>query len=107
MTILGKFVNGDITFCVKEKSEGTPAGIVMKALKSLGLFLCVPAIMTIGMWLLDSIMVAVYNATLGAENATLGSFLFVSFAQDTALTSEMAQNFLEGNFWYTNTDMLI
>lgn len=95
-----------IRTCVKEKSEGTPASIVMKALKALGLFLCVPAIMTIGMWLLDSVMIAVYNATLGADNATVGSFLFVSFAQDTQITDEIAQDFLDGTYLYTDTDMV-
>ncbi|MCQ2398908.1 MAG: hypothetical protein MJ072_00185, partial [Clostridia bacterium] len=95
-----------IRTCVKEKSEGTPTSIVMKALKALALFMCVPVIMTISMWLLDSVMVAIYNATLGAESSTLGSFLFVSFSQDTQITSEIAQDFLDGNYLYTDTDMV-
>ncbi|MGN0822442.1 MAG: hypothetical protein ACI4NG_01585 [Candidatus Gallimonas sp.] len=66
---------------VKEKPDGTPAQICVKAFKSFLMFLFVPAVMIAAIWLGNAFMQAMYKAT--TQGATsLGSFLFVSFAQD-------------------------
>ncbi|MCQ2400107.1 MAG: hypothetical protein MJ072_06340, partial [Clostridia bacterium] len=95
-----------IRTCVKEKAEGTPAGIALKGFKALLLFICVPAIMTIGMWLFDEVLRAVYNATSVSDGGTIGSFLFVTFAEDTNMSDELANDFLTGTYLYTDTDMV-
>lgn len=66
---------------VKDKPEGTPAQIVVKAFKSFLMFLFVPAVMIAVMWLGNEFMQALYKATTGGSR-DLGDFLFLSFARN-------------------------
>lgn len=91
---------------VSEKGEGNPAKLFVKAGKLVLTFLCVPMIMLFSMWLINAMMTALYNATIVNPNATVGSFLFVSFAQDTQMTPDIADMFLNGTYLYTDTDIV-
>lgn len=92
----------------KDKPDGTPAQIAVKAFKSFLMFLFVPAVMVAVMWLGNEFMQAMYKAT--TQGATsLGSFLFVSFAQDgTAygLQDAGVEYFLSHPNAYMDTDLV-
>ncbi len=93
---------------VKEKPDGTPAQICVKAFKSFLMFLFVPAVMIAAIWLGNAFMQAMYKAT--TQGATsLGSFLFVSFAQDGSdygLQAEGVEFFLNTPEAYMDTDLV-
>ncbi|MGN1060295.1 MAG: Mbov_0396 family ICE element transmembrane protein [Candidatus Coproplasma sp.] len=94
---------------VKEKPEGTPGQICIKAFKAFLMFLFVPTCMFAVMWLGNTFMRAMYTATTQGSTS-IGSFLFVSFAQDVAppngLSNEYAQQFLNGSLDYYNTEQV-
>ena len=93
---------------VKDKPEGTPAQICVKAFKTFLMFLFVPAVMLAVMWLGNEFMQAMYAAT--TQGATsLGSFLFVSFATGDSyygLTAEGVEYFLANPEAYMNTELV-
>lgn len=89
----------------KEKAEGTPGQICLKALKSFLLFLFVPAIMLATIWVGNTIMMAMYKAT-SSGSASIGSFLFGAFAQDGGMDSGAANNFINGLLDYNNTEQV-
>lgn len=85
----------------KEKVEGTPGQICFKALKAFLMFLFVPAIMMATIWIGNTIMMAMYNATVNGS-ASVGNFLFGAFAQDGGMDSATVEQFLNGVLDYTN-----
>lgn len=93
---------------VKEKPEGTPAQICLKAFKSLLTFLFVPAVMLAVMWLGNEFMQAMYKATTQGSTS-LGNFLFISFAQDgtaNGLQEAGVEYFLDHPDAYMDTDLV-
>lgn len=93
---------------VKEKPEGTPGQICLKALKSFLMFLFVPAVMMAVMWLGNEFMQAMYKATTQGSTS-LGSFLFISFAQDgteNGLQEAGVEYFLNNPEAYMDTDLV-
>lgn len=88
----------------KEKVEGTPGQITVKALKAFLMFLFVPAIMLAGIWIGNTILRAVYQATSQGASS-IGNFLFCSFAEDGGMDAETVKHFLAGDpgYDYTNT----
>lgn len=74
-----------VRIIVKDKAEDTPGQVCVKALKSLLLFMFVPFIMIVTVNLLNVLMKAVYEAT-NVGNESIGRFLFISFAPDSAST---------------------
>lgn len=90
---------------VKDKAEGTPAQIAVKAFKTLVTFFLVPisifAFMTIG----NAFVRALYGATIQAS-ATPGSFLFSVFATEGGMSQEIAEQFRNGTLDYYNTDLV-
>lgn len=89
----------------KDKAEGTPAQLAVKALKTFLMFLFVPACMMAFMALGNAFIQALYKAT--TQNAsTTGAFLFSEFARDGGMPTEDAIKFLNGTLDYTNTDLV-
>lgn len=86
----------------KEKAEGTPAQICVKALKSFLTFLFVPAVMFAFIMIGNAFMKALYQATIQGASTT-GTFLFCSFAQDGGMTPENLNDFYNGTKSYTDT----
>lgn len=89
----------------KEKVEGTPGQICLKAFKAFLMFLFVPAIMLATIWIGNTIMMAMYNATVSGS-ASIGNFLFGAFAQDGGMDSGTVEKFLNGILDYTNTSVV-
>lgn len=92
---------------MKDRSEGSPVQIVVKAVKAVLLFLCVPAIMYISMWFGNAIVNALNEAVTGSSTSTLGSYLFIAFAEDMELYPEQIEEVLacsSKEFSYVNTD---
>ena len=87
----------------KEKVEGTPAQIAVKAFKTLLTFFFVPAIMLAFMMLGNILVTAIYNATIQTA-ASPGCFLFSAFAEDGGMSPEIAALFRSGENDYNNTD---
>lgn len=77
----------------KEKSEGTPAQIVGKAIKSILSFLFIPVIMIVIVNAGNIFMDAMYKATMQGE-ASLGDFLFKAFAMESGVSEAKVDAFL-------------
>lgn len=77
----------------KEKSEGTPAQIAGKAIKSILSFLFIPMIMIVVVNAGNVFMEAMYKATLQGD-ASLGDFLFKAFAMESGVTESAVDAFL-------------
>ncbi len=86
----------------KEKAEGTPTQIAIKAFKTILMFFLVPAVMVAFMTLGNAFVNALYSATLQSA-ASPGAFLFSAFAQDGGMPSEYVALFRSGELDYTNT----
>lgn len=89
----------------KDKAEGTPTQICVKALKAFLMFLFVPAIMLATIWIGNTIMMAMYNATI-SDSASVGSFLFGAFAKNGGMDSATIEQFLSGVKDYTNASVV-
>ena len=89
----------------KEKAEGTPAQIAVKAFKSLLMFFLVPAVMIAFITVGNAFVKALYAATIQAQ-ATPGSFLFSAFAADGGMSAENVELFKTGVLDYNNTDLV-
>ena len=89
----------------KDKVDGTPAQIAVKAFKTLVMFFLVPlsifAFITIG----NAFVQALYGATIQAS-ATPGTFLFSAFAKEGGMAQEVAEQFRLGTLDYYNTDLV-
>lgn len=93
---------------IKDKPEGTPGQICLKAFKSFLMFLFVPTVMIAVMWMGNEFMKAMYAATTQGSTS-LGNFLFISFAQGDpvhGLHETSVNYFLENPSAYTDTDIV-
>ena len=90
----------------KEKPDMTPAQVCVKAFKSVLIFLFIPAIMLVAVWVSNVFMQALYKATLGGGDASVGKFLFTAFADGAWYNSADAQKFIDGTLSYTDTDVV-
>jgi hypothetical protein len=77
----------------KEKSEGTPAQIAGKAVKSILSFLFIPMIMIVIVNAGNIFMKAMYDATLQGSSS-LGDFLFKAFAMESGVNESSIDAFL-------------
>lgn len=87
----------------KDKAEGTPAQIAVKAFKTLLMFFFVPAVMIAFMTIGNAFVKALYAATV-QSSASPGAFLFSALAEDGGMPSEIAARFRTGELDYNNTN---
>ena len=87
----------------KEKPDGTPGQICMKAAKLVLTFLFIPACMFALIWIGNEFVKAIYKATTGGSNQ-LGTYLFTTVGSLNGLKN--SDKFLSGAFDYTNTDLV-
>ena len=85
----------------KDKAEGTPAQIAVKAFKTLLMFFFVPAVMVAFMAIGNAFVMALYAAT-SQSAATPGAFLFCAFAEDGGMSAEFVELFRTGEYSYTD-----
>jgi len=89
----------------KDKAEGTPAQIAIKAFKTILMFFFVPAVIVAFMAIGNTFLSALYDAT--TQNASSpGAFLFSAFAEDGGMLTEYADLFRTGQHDYTNVDLV-
>jgi len=86
----------------KDKAEGTPSQIAIKAFKTILMFFLVPAVMLAFMALGNAFVNALYQATMQGASSP-GAFLFSAFAEDGGMTAEVAQLFRVGDLDYYDT----
>lgn len=89
----------------KDKAEGTPVQIAIKAFKTLLMFFFVPAVMIAFMTLGNAFVTALYGATT-QNAASPGAFLFCAFAQDGGMDPQYVELFRIGELNYYNTDVV-
>ena len=94
-----------IMVVTKHKQEITPAQVAGKAFKSVLLFLFVPLIMLTLVWALNSLMNALYQATLNGSQG-LGTFLFGAFSQDAIENQSVYDEIMSGYDLYLDTDLV-
>ena len=87
----------------KEKAEGTPGQIAVKAFKTMLTFFFVPAVMIAFMMIGNIFLTAIYSATMQAS-ATPGTFLFCAFAEDGGMPAETVELFRNGTYDYRNVE---
>ena len=83
----------------KDKAEGTPAQIAVKAFKTVLTFFFVPVVMVAFMMIGNVFLTAIYSATMQAA-ASPGTFLFCAFAEDGGMSAEMVELFRSGEYDY-------
>ena len=86
----------------KDKAEGTPAQIAVKAFKTLLMFFFVPVVMIAFMSIGNAFITALYGATTQSAS-TPGAFLFSAFAQDGGMSPEYVELFRTGELNYYST----
>ena len=89
----------------KDKAEGTPAQIAVKAFKTLLMFFFVPVVMIAFMSIGNIFVNALYGATVQSA-ASPGAFLFCAFAEDGGMSSEFIELFRTGELDYTNVSVV-
>ena len=89
----------------KDKAEGTPAQIAVKAFKTILMFFFVPAVMIAFMTLGNAFVNALYGATV-QSSASPGAFLFCAFAEDGGMSAEYVQLFRTGELDYTSASVV-
>ena len=95
-----------IMVVLKEKPDISPIKVTGKAFKALLLFLFVPAIMLTIVWSLNTLMKALYLATMNGSQS-LGTFLFRAFSQDAEILDQSVYDqIIEGTDLYLDTDMV-
>lgn len=91
---------------VKEKPDMSPGQVTVKAFKSLLLFFFVPAIMLVIVWSLNTIMNALYSATVNGSQS-LGTFLFGAFSKDSEILNQTAyDSIMSSSSGYADTDLV-
>lgn len=90
---------------MKEQPGISPGQVVVKAMKSILMYMLMPTIMVALVAFLNVFMNAVYQATLEG-GATIGSYLFTIFAENAGLSDSARQKFLSGALDYTDTDVV-
>ena len=86
----------------KDKAEGTPVQLAVKAFKTILMFFLVPAVMIAFMTIGNAFVTALYAATLQSA-ASPGAFLFSAFAQDGGMNPDYVALFKTGELDYYNT----
>ena len=89
----------------KDKAEGPPAQIAIKAFKTILMFFFVPAIIIAFMAIGNTFVKALYAATLQSASSP-GAFLFAAFAQDGGMKPEYVDLFKTGELDYTITSQV-
>ena len=89
----------------KDKVEGTPVQIAIKAFKTLLMFFLVPVVMIAFMTIGNAFVTALYGATVHSASSP-GAFLFSAFAQDGGMELEKVELFRTGEWDYNNTDLV-
>lgn len=89
----------------KEKAEGTPAQIAVKAFKSLLMFFFIPICIFLFMQLGNTLVSALYEATRQGTSSP-GAFLFSAFAIDGGMDPEIAELFRTGELDYNSTELV-
>lgn len=89
----------------KDKAEGTPTQIAIKAFKTLLMFFLVPAVVIAFMVIGNAFVMALYKATTQGSSS-LGAFLFSVFAEDGGMPADIALLFRTGELDYTNTELV-
>ena len=87
----------------KDKVEGTPAQLSVKAFKTVLTFFFVPAVIIAFVMIGNAFLTAIYNATMQTASSP-GTFLFCAFAEDGGMSPELVERFRCGDFKYTDTD---
>ena len=90
---------------VKDKAEGTPAQIAVKAFKTLVIFFMVPLVVIAFMTIGNAFVKALYAATI-QNSASPGAFLFSAFAVDGGMPEDIAAKFRSGELDYTNVSLV-
>ena len=86
----------------KDKAEGTPAQIAVKAFKTLLMFFFIPLLLLAFMTIGNVFVNALYEAT-SQTAVTPGAFLFSAFAEDGGMSAEIAELFRSGEPGYDYT----
>ena len=86
----------------KDKDEGTPAQIAIKAFKHLLMFFFVPVVIVAFIFLGNAFLKAIYSALIGGT-PSIGSYLFSSFAVQGGMDPDIAEQFLRGELDYEIT----
>lgn len=95
-----------IMVVTKDKPDMSPIKVAGKAFKSLLLFMFVPLIMLTLVWALNTLMNALYQATMNGTQS-LGTFLFHAFSQDAEILNQSVYDeIVAGKDLYLNTDMV-
>ena len=89
----------------KDKAEGTPAQIAIKAFKTILMFFLVPAVMIAFMTIGNAFVAALYAATT-QNAASPGAFLFCAFARDGGMNADYVELFKTGELDYYNTGVV-
>lgn len=85
----------------RDKAEGTPAQLAVKAFKAVLTFFFVPAVMFAFVMVGNIFVTAIYNATIQASS-TPGTFLFCAFAEDGGMPAELVEKFRAGIYDYVD-----
>ena len=83
----------------KEKAEGTPVQIGVKAFKTVLMFFLVPAVMIAFVMVGNAFLSAIYDATMQAASSP-GAFLFAAFAEDGGMPTDVAEMFRQSEYGY-------
>ena len=89
----------------KEKAEGTPTQIAVKAFKTILMFFLVPLVIVAFMAIGNAFVSALYGATMQSA-ASPGAFLFGAFAEDGGMSAEYAALFRAGELDYTDASVV-
>ena len=89
----------------KDKEEGSPAQIAIKAFKHLLMFFFVPVVIVAFIYLGNAFLKAIYAALIGG-NSSMGSYLFSSFAIKGGMSPDIAEYFRSGQWSYENTELV-
>jgi hypothetical protein len=87
----------------RDKAEGTPTQLSVKAFKTVLTFFFVPAVILAFVLVGNLFVTAIYNATIQASS-TPGTFLFCAFAEDGGMPDELVEKFRTGIYDYINED---
>jgi hypothetical protein len=87
----------------RDKAEGTPTQLAVKAFKTVLTFFFVPAVILAFVLVGNLFVTAIYNATIQASS-TPGTFLFCAFAEDGGMPDELVEKFRTGIYDYINED---
>ena len=87
----------------KDKAEGTPTQIAVKAFKTLLMFFFVPLVIIAFMTIGNAFVKALYAATVQGS-ASPGAFLFSAFAEDGGMAPEIVARFKTGELDYYSTN---